>query len=613
MAEPVKVPEKLSFGALLRLGAIVGARLGALAGLGDALSGPLHPARFVYALGMNGLLGSACGAAAALLLSTLPSVRRGGVPSAAAGLAGCVAFPAIAAALAVLANRVLLRGAHFWSRSSLIADAIVVIVAAVLAVLLARVLRRPLASLTALRPPSTTVTLSTIAAIAATVVLPHLLPRGGHMDPARPSVVLVSIDTLRPDRLSTGGDPRGSSPEIDRLAREGLYFPEAITVSPGSAAAHAALLTSRYPISNGVYANFSVMDTSVTTLAEALRARGYRSGGFVTNTFLGNRFRFDQGFHTYVESGQVERLEEASPSALFRSLALVQIADRLRVRLQPGYDPSFETALRWIRESRSPSFFFVHLMDVHSPYAPPHPFGPRYGADRDAGRGATARRNRFGWRPSEPAYVAEVRFADTKIGRLRRVLEERQLLDSSVIVLTSDHGENLADHEPNFTHGTTVFDATLRILTSFRAPFASLRVGLEARILENVDVYPTIAALLGEPLPKDGEGRSFHPTTPEALTLTFSQLNRDFAVRSTSEKLIVREDGTREHYRLDVDPAESRPVPIAPLRQEELEGALQEWFHRTATALYLESAESIAPSQLPEDVQEKLRALGYVK
>jgi arylsulfatase A-like enzyme len=386
-----------------------------------------------------------------------------------------------------------------------------------------------------------------------------------------------------------------------------------VTVSPGSAASHAALLSGRYPVSNGVFANFSVMDPSVATLAEFLRERGYRTGGFVTNTFLGRRFGFDQGFDTYVESGRVERLAEPSPAALWRSLALVQVADRLRARLDRAHDPSFETALAWIRESPRPAFFFVHLMDVHSPYAPPHPYGPRFGADPDAGAAATRRRNRLGWRPSESAYAAEIRFADGKVGRLRRTLEELDLLDSSVIAVTSDHGENLTDHEPNFSHGVTQFDATLRVLLLFRAPSAALARGIVPSVAENVDVPPTLASLLSREPHPDWEGRSFHPGRPPERLPTFSQLGRDFAARTPGSKLVLRTDGTHEYYRLDQDPGETRPVALADGERARIEAEFARWFERYATPLYREHAKSIAPSELPEDVVEKLKALGYVE
>ena len=115
-------------------------------------------------------------------------------------------------------------------------------------------------------------------------------------DPSRPPIVLVSIDTLRPDRLSAGGDPRPTSPELDRFLREGTHFVDATTTSPGSAPSHASLFTARYPVSHGVFTNFTILHDEVETLAEILTEEGYRTAGFATNTFLGRRFGFDQGF-----------------------------------------------------------------------------------------------------------------------------------------------------------------------------------------------------------------------------------------------------------------------------------------------------------------------------
>ena len=597
--------------AFLRLGTVAGAAVGALAGLADAATAPGMPGRLAYALGVMGLGGAVLGAGIALLLAGWRTVRAS-VPVALAAVAGVSAFPLLAAGLGLVANRRLLSGTHFLSRISLVADLVAVAVAAVLAWGFALALRRLLRGAGRARPPSPALTLATLLPLLLAAAVPALRHRTGEADPSRPPIVLVSIDTLRPDHLSVGGDPRGTSPEIDRLVRTGLLFSEAVAVSPGSAGSHAALLTSRYPVSNGVFANFSVMDTSVTTLAERLRGRGYRTGGFVTNTFLGRRFHFDQGFDTYVESGVVERLEEPSPSALFRSLALVQIADRLRVRLQPGYDPSFETALRWIRESRGPVFFFVHLMDVHSPYAPPAPYGPRFGADPRGGQTGGAHRNRFGWRPSEPAYAAEVRFADSKIRRLACVLEERGLLDSGMLVLTSDHGENLTDHEPNFSHGKTLYDATVRILAAIRAPAFGLRRGLEPAVFENVDVLPTLAALDGETPDPVWEGRSFHPAAPPEQA-SWIQVNRDFAARTSASKLILGADGTRTLFALDVDPGETLPREPDPEAVRRAEAALAAWTAAHATRLYREDARAIAPADLPEDVVEKLKALGYVE
>jgi arylsulfatase A-like enzyme len=368
-----------------------------------------------------------------------------------------------------------------------------------------------------------------------------------------------------------------------------------------------------------VFTNFTVLDEEVTTWAETLGRGGYRTAGFVTNTFLGARFGFDQGFDLYVESGAVERATVASPAVLVRSLAVVRIFDRIRQYFVPGYDPSFETALRFLDEAGEPLFLFVHIMDVHSPYAPPHPYGPRFGAHPegtvppDSSAVPGHRRNRFGWRPSEEAYAAEVRFADAKIGRLRRALELRGLLDRGALVLTSDHGENLTDHEPRFSHGRTLYDATVRVLTAFRGPGIEPGRLREGRV-ESIDVVPTVARTTSTPVEPDWTGRFVlgPPDSSDAVPAV-AQLERDFALRTTREKVILHEDGAVEKYSLWDDPGETHSLPMNAEEIEVARASLTQWMNAHATELYTRSPRAIHPEELSAEVLEKLRTLGYIE
>jgi arylsulfatase A-like enzyme len=594
----------------LSLGVLVGATVGLLGGVAEVSLRPLEePLRIPYVLGANGLLGAAWG----LLATVLRWRGRGDPARATASIVALVVFPALAVGAGIFANEVLLEGENFLSPVSLVADTVALALAAAIALAISAGTRRVLASrgrVPSVPPASAGVVL--IALVAACALPLRVVASRAGTGPDLVPIVLISIDTLRPDCLSGGGEPLPTSPEIDRLCREGILWPFAVTASPGSAAAHAALLTSRYPVSNGVWANFSILDASVETFAERLRAAGYRAGGFVTNTFLGRRFGFAQGFDAYVESGVTELLAEPSGAALFRSLALVQIVDKVRYRINPGYDPSFETALSWLRESDHPPFLFLHLMDPHSPYVPPHPWGDRFGATADGGPESPDHRNRFGWRPSIKSYLAEVRHLDSKLGRLRRELETLGLLDECILVLTSDHGENLVDHVPNFTHGSTIHESVLRILVALRAPDRVETGVVDPRVLENVDVIPTIAALAGlEPLPL-WAGRSFAAEPVPELTTTFGQINRDFAVRTKEWKVIVRADGTRDVYHLDSDPGEIRPLASTPELLAQAEDALAAWLLERSTLLYTEQARSVRPEELSPAIRDRLRALGYL-
>jgi arylsulfatase A-like enzyme len=306
---------------------------------------------------------------------------------------------------------------------------------------------------------------------------------------------------------------------------------------------------------------------------------------------------------------------------LARSLAVVQLVDRLESRLRPGYDPSFETMLRFLDEGAAPLFLFVHIMDVHSPYVPPHPWGPRFDARPEGAPevardgGAPRKRNRFGWRPSEEAYSAEIRFADEKIGRLRRALDERGLLDSAIFVLSSDHGENLLDHEPHFSHGRTLYDATLRILLAIRGGGAE-RGRLVARPVENVDVLPEIARLMHEAPLDFWEGRAPGADSTDAADAAhraaFAQLQRDFAIRTPVEKVVLPENDAASRFDLVADPGERTPLPLSAEETKSAAARLQDWLARTSTPLYTNAARAVRPEELSEETVEKLRALGYV-
>ena len=594
--------------ARLALGLLAGTLLGFLAGAVESLAAPLGtPWRLPYAMGVDGLLVAAWGLLAAAIAhaASVAAARRHPPHT---GLLALLAFPVIGAGLLLVVNRMLLSGAHFLSPLSLALDAGALVVAGLVAFGVGRAIARTFAGSGVLeRAGLPGVAAFALAALA--LVAPIRWLDTGRPNPNLPDIVLVSIDTLRSDCLSSCGEPTATSPMIDRLARQGLLFEQALTVSPGSAAAHAGLLTSRYPVSNGVFSNFSVLDESVETFAEYLRSLGYRTGGFVTNTFLGKRFQFDQGFDAYVESGFTERLEESSPAVLFRSLAVVQVLGRLRVRFDMTYDPSFETALRWIHESDRPTFWFVHLMDVHSPYAPPPPYAERFGATADGDPIMGDKRNRFGWRPSVEAYLAEIRHADAKIERLVRTLSERGRFDDSIVVLTSDHGENLADHEPHYTHGSTLYDATVRILTAFRAPRLTRR-GVDPVPVENVDVMPTIASLAGW-LPSDEwEGRDLLASATERVR--YSQVYLDFCARSRGWKVILHEDGRRVWYDLANDPGETVPQPADPERFAFAEAGLAAWLDAHTTDLYRGGARTISPEELSPETIEKLKTLGYL-
>src|SRR5262249_10133980 len=252
-------------------------------------------------------------------------------------------------------------------------------------------------------------------------VLPARAPR---------NLLLVSIDTLRADRLGCYGHAEAQTPRLDALARSGLRFAQATTVVPLTLPAHSALLTGTFPAWHGVRDNggFYLGDDQ-TTLAEVLRAKGFRTGGFVGAFVLDRRWGIAQGFDRYFDEFDLEKYGEA------------QGMDAIQ---RPGSEV-VDKALEWLSADRAKPFFaWVPLYAPHTPYEAPEPFRSRFPATVSG------------------AYDAEIAFSDAQVGRLLDALDADGRLAETVVVVSGDHGEMLGEHgEP--THGFLIYDAALHI------------------------------------------------------------------------------------------------------------------------------------------------------
>ncbi len=278
-----------------------------------------------------------------------------------------------------------------------------------------------------------------------------------------PSVVLITVDTLRPDALGWVAG-RNATPEIDRLAAEGARFPGAISPVPLTLPAHASILTGLEPPRHGLRDNGQVLGPGLATLAEALNARGYRTGAFVSGYPLRALFGLDRGF---------ERYDDGLP------LKGQDFGDR----------PAAETtraALEWLKGVEGPFFLWLHFYDPHDPYEPPAAF------HRPGPRGA---------------YDGEVAAVDAAVGQLRAGLARRG--EPLLTVLTADHGESLGEHGED-THGFFVYDSTLRVPLVLHFP-GRLTPAAPALAPRLVDVAPTVLDLLGLPPLTALDGRSLRP------------------------------------------------------------------------------------------------------
>jgi arylsulfatase A-like enzyme/Tfp pilus assembly protein PilF len=345
------------------------------------------------------------------------------------------------------------------------------------------------------------------------------------------NLLLVTIDTLRADHVGAYGAAAGITPAIDRLAQEGVLLHDAVAHVPQTRPSHTSLFTGRLPYEHGIRDNFSPpLDTATPTLATLLKQRGYATGGFIGAYPVSRDSGLQRGFDVYDD-----------PFVAASSVATRQ--DRSERRGREVVD----RALEWLERPRTgPFFVWVHLFDPHAPYDPPAPFAGRF--------------------PKDP-YSGEVAFADSQVGRLLKWLDDTGRRRSTLVVVTSDHGEGLGDHGEE-EHGFFVYESTVHVPLVMRWPGglpAAKRVDGQFR---EVDLLPTLLELLGAPAtPTSGVSRAAVlraagrvPDNEAYLESLYASLHFGCAplraLRSEGWKYI---DAPRaELYRLTEDRGESR-------------------------------------------------------
>jgi len=344
---------------------------------------------------------------------------------------------------------------------------------------------------------------------------------------AQPStpVILISIDTLRADHLGCYQPGRRQSPHIDALAQTSTTFSQVSTPFPLTLPAHVALFTSTFPFANGVEDNGIPLNTPTTTLATVLTKSGYRTAAFIGSFVLYRRFGLSQGFDTY--DGPIDLHSKATPGP----------SDHKR----PGEQVA-AAAKQWLEHNSSaPFFLFLHFYDLHAPYSLPADPNLRHG---------------------ETGYQAELAYVDKILGDFFALLDRRGLLQKSLIVLTSDHGEGLGEHGES-SHGYFLYQSTLHVPLIIHWPGGLKHPQSRVDDLASlIDVAPTILDAVGLARPAEMHGRSLlQSAAPEVYSETL-YARRHFgcaslrSVRSANYKYI---DAPKpELYDLSNDPHELR-------------------------------------------------------
>jgi arylsulfatase A-like enzyme/Tfp pilus assembly protein PilF len=399
-------------------------------------------------------------------------------------------------------------------------------------------------------------------------------------------VLVVTVDTLRADRLGCYGFGLARTPAVDRLAREGVRCTDATTSAPITLPAHSSIMTGLFPPAHGVRDNGNyALGAEAVTLAERLSAAGYRTGAFVSAAVLAKRYGLDQGFAVYDDDLWAE---DEPPLFMIRERSGSRTVDR---------------ALAWLDEwqaggRRQPFFLWTHLFEPHQPYA-----------SRSLDLVALA----------PTAYDVEVAEADRAVGRLLEWLGRAQALDETLVVFTADHGESLGEHgEP--THGIFIYDATIHVPLVWRLPGVFPAGRTYDGPVRHVDIVPTVLAVLGLDGGEATQGVDLVPV------LTGAVPPRDDLPQYAEARLAeegfgmaplvgVRQGGRKwiqaprpELYDLRADPGERTNLhPVAPADAAPLE--------RTLAGVLADSERRalLAPTrEIDRETAEMLQALGYL-
>jgi len=306
-------------------------------------------------------------------------------------------------------------------------------------------------------------------------------------------IILISLDTLRADHLGTYGYHRNTSPYIDAFAKESVVFENAVVQSPWTLPSHMSIMTSLYPSSHGVLEKNNRLADEHVTLAELLRAKGYKTAAFADGAFMKGSYGFKQGFDIYDGDNWI------------------------------GIARILPKAKKWLKENKSnPFFLFIHCYDIHDPYAPPPPYDTIFHDFHYTGNfvPSTKKMQAAAWRRLEvndedvlhikALYDGGIRYTDEKIGEFLSYLQELGIKDSSIVIITSDHGEEFKEHG-SFLHWKLYFRPNLHVPLIMHMPNYPKKDIRIRELVQSIDILPTILDSAHLPPHSKAQGRSLLP------------------------------------------------------------------------------------------------------
>ena len=452
---------------------------------------------------------------------------------------------------------------------------------------------------------------------AAVLLVIYLVASNWHfsteVQPPR-GIILISLDTLRADHLGIYGYHRNTTPYIDAFARENIIFENAVVQSACTLPSHMSIMTSLYPSSHGVQSETQRLSEEHVTLAELVRKGGYKTAAFADGAFMRGVYGFNKGFDLY-DGDKREGIACILPKAK-----------------------------KWLEENKSnPFFLFVHCYDIHDPYTPPPPYDSIFHDFTYTGNFIPTTQNMqaAAWRRKEvhdedlrhikALYDGGIRYTDEKIGAFLSFLHDAGLKDNTLIIITSDHGEEFQEHG-SFLHWKLYFRPNLHVPLIMHIPgFPKKEIRIN-ELVQSIDIFPTILDSADLPPYKKAQGKSLVPLIKRKSSIIRHALWRLFHPLNGNEKTAFAEHKESKgkkrhdysiitgHYQMiySVSPKATHLFnikddhlaqnDIAKERQAVLDGMMSQF-----NAMYGVLPRHRAPTFiLDEQTSEQLQALGYI-
>lgn len=440
-------------------------------------------------------------------------------------------------------------------------------------------------------------------------------------------IILLTVDTLRPDFIAAYGERDNYTPNMDQIASEGIVFENAYSASPWTLPSVASIMTGLPPSVHMTKTATSELPDTLSTLAELLRKKGYKTAGIGNNQFLTRFYNISQGFDEYYFYPRA-RFGETVGMKILR----IFVKD---IKINVTSSELTDLVVRWLRKDRlNPFFLWIHYFDPHMPYTAPQRFLP--GVEPAPGLGyefhdlAGVRRGYFYPDQQQSAwiselYAAEVRYVDECIGSIVKLLREMGIYDESLLVLSSDHGEEFWEHG-GFEHGHTIYNEQIRVPLVIKLPGSSPRDQEQVQTpISLLSLFPTILDYAGiDQRPVGAEDTSLRPflsagALEESCTPVFSEAlkyyeDQESVIMDRYKCIHYLSRDIYELYDLESDPGELHS--LADTSPELVELARQQFqsFHQRCDSIKaaygIEKGENLI---LDKSAIESLRSLGYIR